>query len=81
MDSSKNLYRFEIKQAVQWTLDSLRIDTETHEIGVTGYSTCESYNPFCWHGLTEILTWISIRAPSKVWNEMTYPIPNVNGAA
>ena len=31
------------------------------------------------HGLTLILAWISNHLPSKVWDEITYPIPNFNG--
>ena len=30
------------------------------------------------YGLTSILTWISNRMPSKMWNEITYPFPNFN---
>ena len=32
-------------------------------------------------GLTEIPVWISIRMSNKLWNEITYPFPNFNGAA
>ena len=35
--------------------------------------------PFYWHGLTFIPAWISNHAPSKVWDEITYPFLNFNG--
>ena len=37
--------------------------------------------PFHWHGLTLILAWISNLMPINVWDEITYPFPNFNGAA
>ena len=37
--------------------------------------------PFCWHGLTLILAWISIHMPSKVWDKISDPFPNFNGSA
>ena len=33
--------------------------------------------PFCWHGLTLIPAWISNHMPSKVWVEITYPVPKL----
>ena len=36
--------------------------------------------PFCQHGLTLIPDWISNHMPSNMWDEITYPFPNVNGA-
>ena len=35
---------------------------------------------FYWHGLTLILTWISNYIHYKVWDELTYPPLNFNGA-
>ena len=35
---------------------------------------------FYWHGLTLISAWISNHIPSKVWDEITYPFLNLNGA-
>ena len=32
------------------------------------------------HGLTLIPAWISNYMPSKMWDEITYPFPNFNGA-
>ena len=37
-----------------------------------------SIDPFYWYGLILIPAWISM--PSKVWDEITYPILNVSGA-
>ena len=34
-----------------------------------------------WHGLILIPAWISNHMPCKVWDEITYPFPNFNGAA
>ena len=39
-----------------------------------------SRNPFYWHGLTLIPAWISNDMSNKVWDEITYPVPNFNGA-
>ena len=36
-----------------------------------------SWGPFYWHGL--ISAWISNHMPSEVWDEITYPFPNLNG--
>ena len=36
--------------------------------------------PFYLHGLTLIPAWISNHMPSKVWDEITYPFLNFNGA-
>ena len=38
-------------------------------------------SPFYKHGLTLIPAWISNHMPSKVWDEITYPFLNFNGAA
>ena len=35
---------------------------------------------FYYHGSTLIPAWISNLMPSKVWDEITYPFLNVNGA-
>ena len=37
-------------------------------------------NPFYWHGLTLILAWISNHMSCNVWDEITYPFLNFNGA-
>ena len=34
---------------------------------------------FYWHGLTLIPAWISNHIPSKMWDEITYPFPNITG--
>ena len=36
--------------------------------------------PFYKHGLTLIPVWISNYIQYKVWDEITYPFPNFNGA-
>ena len=36
--------------------------------------------PFYLHGLTLIPAWISNYMPGKVWDEITYPFLNFNGA-
>ena len=38
-----------------------------------------SRDPFYQHGLTIIPSWINNRMPSKVWDQITYPLRNVNG--
>ena len=38
------------------------------------------WGPFYWHGLTLIQAWISNYMPGKVWDEITYPFLNFNGA-
>ena len=35
--------------------------------------------PLYQHGLTLIPAWISTHMPSEVWDEMTYPFPDLNG--
>ena len=35
---------------------------------------------FNWHELTLIPAWISSHMPSKIWEDIIYPFPNVNGA-
>ena len=37
--------------------------------------------PFYWHGITLVLSWVSNRMPNEVWDEITYPFPNFNGAS
>ena len=39
------------------------------------------WNPFYCHWLMLILTWISNHVHYKLWDKITYPIPNFNGAA
>ena len=36
--------------------------------------------PFYWYGLTLISVWISNHMPSKVWDEIIHPFPDLNGA-
>ena len=36
--------------------------------------------PFPWHGSTLILAWMNNYSHHKVWDEITYPVPNINGA-
>ena len=36
--------------------------------------------PFYSHGLYLILAWINNNMPRKIWDEITYLFPNVNGA-
>ena len=38
------------------------------------------WDTFYWHGLTLIQAWISNYMPGKVWDEITYPFLNFNGA-
>ena len=40
---------------------------------------CISRGPFYKHGFTSIPTWISNYIHYKMWNEITYPLPNFNG--
>ena len=35
---------------------------------------------FYWQELALISAWISNHIPNKLWNEITYPFPNFNGA-
>ena len=42
--------------------------------------TWDSSGPFYWHGLTLISAWISNYMANKVWDEITYPFLNFNGA-
>ena len=37
------------------------------------------WGPFYLHGLTLIPAWIRNHMPSKMWDEITYPLPNFNG--
>ena len=39
-----------------------------------------SWGPFYLHGLTLIPAWIINHMPGKVWDEITYPFINFNGA-
>ena len=39
-----------------------------------------SMDPLCWHRLILIPAWIDNHRPTKVWDEITYPFPNFNGA-
>ena len=48
---------------------------------ISGIRPCHGIlGSFYSHGLTLIPTWISNHIPRKVWNEITYPFPNFNGA-
>ena len=38
------------------------------------------WDPFNQHGLTSIPAWISYHPYCKVWDAITYPFPNFNGA-
>ena len=40
----------------------------------------DTCGPFYLHGLTLIPAWISNHMPVKVWDEITYPFLNFNGA-
>ena len=48
-----------------------------HGISATRWQT---WSPFYKHGLTLITAWISNHMSSKVWEEITHPFPNFNGA-
>ena len=39
-----------------------------------------TWGPFYYHGLTLIPAWITNHLPGKVWDEITYPFLNFNGA-
>ena len=39
-----------------------------------------SWAPFYYHGLTLILAWISDYIHYEMWDEITYPFLNFNGA-
>ena len=43
------------------------------------YSEWTTWDLFHLHGLTLIPAWISNHMSSKVWDEITYPLPNFNG--
>ena len=47
---------------------------------VTGLDTFTIFSPFYSHGITLIPAWISNQMPSKVWGEITDPIPTFNSA-
>ena len=42
---------------------------------------CHDVNtdPYYWHGLSLIPTWINIYTPTKVWGNISYPFINSNG--
>ena len=42
--------------------------------------TPDTRGPFYWHGLILTQTWISNYLHHGVWDEITYPFPNFNGA-
>ena len=44
------------------------------------FKECLNRAPFYWHGLTLIPAWICNYILSKVWDEITYPFLNFNGA-
>ena len=37
-----------------------------------------NWGHFYWHGLTLIPEWISEYVINKVWDEITYPFPNIS---
>ena len=43
-------------------------------------SQCLTWGLFYWHGLTLIPAWISNYIHYEVWDEITYPFLNFNGA-
>ena len=43
------------------------------------YSLLLFMDPFYWHDIHIIPKWLSNHMSSKVWNEITYPIPSFNG--
>ena len=47
---------------------------------ITEAVTLQPWAPFYLHGLTLIPAWISSYMPSNMWNEITYPFLNFNGA-
>ena len=52
------------------------------ELLVTGAKvSVGDQRPFFYHRLTLIPAWISNNIASKVWDEIAYPSPNVDGAA
>ena len=64
--------------AMQWTRASAP-KAPTYPVLSEDYNfnTC---GPFYWHGSALILAWISNYIHYKVWDEITYPFLNFNGA-
>ena len=50
------------------------------EIALVVDPSSTTSGPFYLHGLTLILAWISNHMASKMWDEITYPFLNFNGA-
>ena len=48
--------------------------------GLSGARWIREQRSFYRHGLSLIPAWISNHVPNKVWDEITYPFPNINGA-
>ena len=44
------------------------------------YCPCLPVDPFTNMGFNFNPTWISFDMPSKLWDEVTYPFPNLNSA-
>ena len=55
------------------------VSNNSHGIGWKDFLA--SRGLFYQHGITSIPAWMSNRISSKVWDEITYPFPNFNGAA
>ena len=53
-------------------------------VGIISWTSASTLNytrgPFYQHGLTLIPAWISNHLPGKMWDEITYPFLNFNGA-
>ena len=53
----------------------LRLRATPYQFGIR----CITNSPFPQPGLTLILPWIINHVPDKVWDEITYPLPRLNG--
>ena len=55
-----------------------RQDPGGPHVGPMNFAIWKPKDPFYLHGLTVISAWISGHIHNKVWDEITYPSPNVN---
>ena len=61
-----------VQRALDAWLGSVQILTVPYPVGARWWAT--------WYGLTLIPAWISNYMNYKMWDEITYPFPNFNGA-
>ena len=69
-----------LTSSIQWCIGNSLAHNWTLKCFLDIWIFADISGPFYEHGLTLIPAWISNHMPSKVWDDITYPFLNINGA-